>query len=91
MDAVVRKPKRFVHSQGLPFESMSPLEAWADERDSMRYVELKCPNVAEDWSWTAMSKPEDVRRLANWLIAAADWMQSIDAIQAGKEQDAGLR
>ena len=76
MDVFVRKPKKFVNAPGVPFVSMSPLEAWVDERDSMRYVELKCPNVGEDWSWTVMSRPEDVRRLAHWLLAAADWMKS---------------
>lgn len=91
MDVCVRKPKKFVHAQGLPFSLMSPLEVWVDERNSMRYVEIKCPNVAEEWSWAAMSNADDVRRLAHWLISAADWMASKGIEPQGRDHHAGLR
>jgi hypothetical protein len=55
---------------------MSPMEAWTDETSRGRYVEVACRNHGNDLSWSAFTNPDEVRRLGEWLIQAARWMEA---------------
>lgn len=70
-----RKPKQYVQPRIGLFSAMSPLEAWTDETEAMRYVEVACRNQGNEMSWSAFSNPEEVRRLGQWLLQAAAWME----------------
>lgn len=69
-----RKPKAYVQPRIGLFSAMSPLEAWTDETEAMRYVEIACRNGGNEMSWSAFSNPDEVRRLGEWLIEASKWM-----------------
>lgn len=70
----VRRPKQYVQPRIGIFSAMSPLEAWTDESGQSRYVELACRNNGNEMSWSAFSTSAEVRRLGEWLLAAARWM-----------------
>ena len=75
MESKVRRPKQYVQPRIGMFSAMSPLEAWTDESGQMRYVELACRNQGNEFSWSAFQSAAEVRRLGEWMIAAAAWME----------------
>lgn len=76
MESKVRRPKRYVQPRIGIFSAMSPMEAWTDETSRGRYVEVACRNNGNDLSWSAFTNPDEVRRLGEWLIQAARWMEA---------------
>jgi hypothetical protein len=83
---MIGRPKRYVQSRFGLFAAMSPLEAWCDDGSASRYVEIRCNNNGNDGSWSAMTSPDEVRRLGQWLMAAAAWMESCDSIGPGARE-----
>jgi len=76
MAAKVKKPKTYVQPRIGMFAAMAPLEAWVDESAHLRYVEIRCNNRGSDLTWSAMTHPEEIRRLGSWLLEAAAWVEA---------------
>ena len=85
MATKVKKPKTYVQPRIGMFACMAPLEAWVDETDESRYVEIRCNNRGSDLTWSAMTNPEEIRRLGSWLLAAAAWVEAQRSAIEGDE------
>jgi hypothetical protein len=88
VEAKVKRPKQYVQPRIGMFSAMSPLEAWTDQSGQMRYVELVCRNQGNEFSWSAFQSAAEVRRLGEWMIAAAAWMEDTRTSGASPEPPA---